>query len=280
MTESHGCRSMSVGPNACSMVDTIQSASNFGSSLGNRSDSPLFAGAGRAQHLASPWSHGRLRSVVVGTLTRLRIALADRPGALARVAGIIGDHGGNIVSIDVHRAGVVNAIDDMVVMLPEDCDLGRIRQDLVASGLATVLSHQTTQPSDPVVTTIRRAAAMVSAPAGEGPAGLIRAVEEICASPVVWIESIGDVNQHEAGRFALERGGAIALRSTTLPIDLADRLVGEVWLLAVPDAELVPGGRIVFVARPLSTEFTNTEIARVEALMAFQDRLERLLTRR
>lgn len=212
----------------------------------------------------------------MGTLVRLRVALPDRPGALARVAGTIGEQAVNIVSVDVHRAGVVSAVDDFVLDLPEGCDLGRLRTDLEASGLATVLCQQDAQNEDLAVTVLHRATDMLTTASADGSAALIRGVEKLCQSPVVWVNTIEESISHDAGRFALEGGGAIALRTSKLPAEFSDRMPGEVWLLAVPDPTLSANGRMVFVARPLSNEFTNTEIARVEALMAFQDQLDRM----
>jgi len=72
----------------------------------------------------------------------------------------------------------------------------------------------------------------------------------------------------EAGQFARDGGGSVALRTSHLPPHLADRVPGEAWLLAVPDLEHPDEGRVVFVARA-SSEFTTTEIGRVEALLSF-----------
>jgi predicted amino acid-binding ACT domain protein len=211
-------------------------------------------------------------------LVRLRVALADRPGSLAAVAGIIGDHGGNIVSVDVHRSGVVSAIDDLVVDFPDDNDLHALRNELISSGAATLLSHQAAHAVDPIVSALTRASKMIGARGTDPEADLARSVAELCSSPVVWVSDVDSASRYEAGRFAMERAGAIALRTTELPDELADRLPGEVWLLAVPDPELMSGGRVVFVARPLTNEFTGTEIGRIEAIMALHDQVERLLS--
>ena len=215
----------------------------------------------------------------MGTYVRLRIALADRPGALARVATIIAEHEGNITSVDVHRGGAVAAVDDLVVEFPDDADLTKLRNDLTASGAATLLSHQAAHAVDPIVSTLLRAAAMIGNRSDDPESELVRSVAELCASPVVWVSSAEEADAYEVGRFALERSGAIALRTTELPAHLADRLPGEVWLLAVPDPEILLAGRVVFVARPIGNEFTSTEIARIEAVMALHDQVERILAR-
>ncbi len=200
-------------------------------------------------------------------LARLRVTFPDQPGALARAAAVIAEHGGNITAVDVHHSGVLSAIDDLTVEFPAYPDLDALRQALSTSGAATLLSHQEARPVDPVVAALRRAAAMISAPDSDPAAELAATIAEACATPVAWVSSAAEAQRWDAGRFAQERGGAIALRTVELPAEMAELLPGEVWLLAVPDPELVFGGRVVFVARPLSTEFTSTEIARIEALM-------------
>jgi hypothetical protein len=92
------------------------------------------------------------------------------------------------------------------------------------------------------------------------------------------LASVSEASSFEAGRFALERTGAIALRTAELPPAMAERLPGEVWLLAVPDPEPTRSSRVVFVARSLANEFTSTEIARIEALMALHDEVRRHVT--
>lgn len=210
-------------------------------------------------------------------LVRLRIAMADTPGALASVAAMIARFGGNIVSIDVQRAGVVSAVDDIVVDLPEHTDISKLRNELVASGSASLLSHQLAQPADPIVSLLRRATEALTDPEVDPEAELIRSVADLCQSPAVWVTQLSEAARYDAGRYALERAGAIALRSTRLPEEFTEHLPTEAWMLAVPDPNMAASSRVVFVARHLSNEFTNTEIARIEALMAFHAQLERLL---
>jgi predicted amino acid-binding ACT domain protein len=208
---------------------------------------------------------------------RLRISMADRPGALARVATIIAGHGGNIISVDVQRVDADLAVDDLVVEFSDEPDLAELAGELSADGAATVMSHQETRATDPIVGSLRRLVQLVDA--GSDPAAaLVDGVAELCSSPVVWVSGCEEAAEFDAGRFALEHKGAVALRTTELPQHLAEPLPGEVCLLAVPDPERLTGGRVVFVARPATNEFTATEIARIEALTALHNRIERLVT--
>jgi hypothetical protein len=209
---------------------------------------------------------------------RLRISLADRPGALAQVAAIIAHHGGNIISVDVQRVDANYAVDDVVVDFEGEPDLVALRNDLAVEGAATVMSHQQAHAADPVVGSLRRVVQLVDAGPGNPDKALAEGVAELCSSPVVWVSDAVEASEYHAGRLALEHHGAVALQTTELPEHLAERLHGDVCLLAVPDPERISGERVVFVARPVANPFTATEIARIEVLTALHSRIERLIS--
>jgi hypothetical protein len=210
-------------------------------------------------------------------LIRLRVALADRPGALAQVATIIAGHSGNITSVDVQRVDAESAVDDLVVEFAEEPDLNALRTDIATNGGATVMSHQETQAADPIAGSLRRVADLLDAAAGDPTAALAQGVAELCSSPAVWVSPPEEAVRHEAGRLALEHIAAVALRTVELPDHLAERLPGDVILLAVPDPERLSGGKVVFVARQVDNNFTATEISRIEALTVLFSRVETLM---
>src|SRR5579859_1221824 len=210
-------------------------------------------------------------------LVRLRVGLADSPGSLATVATVIARHGGNITAVDVHRSGPETAVDEIVVDFPDDADLNGVREALADSGAATLLSHQSARRADPMVQTLRRVIDLLRSPESSADNELTAAVAELCSSPAVWVSNGDQANRYEAGRFAIERHGAVALRSAEVPQELRPTLPeGEVWLLAVPDLDPGGRGRVVFVARPVDLEFTATEITRIETVTALFDELARL----
>ena len=51
-------------------------------------------------------------------MVRVRVWLADRPGALGQVASRIGGVGGDVIGIEILERGAGRAIDDLVVALP------------------------------------------------------------------------------------------------------------------------------------------------------------------
>jgi len=50
----------------------------------------------------------------------VRLWLPDRPGALGEVASVIGHAGGDVVGIEILERGAARAIDELVVVLPDD----------------------------------------------------------------------------------------------------------------------------------------------------------------
>lgn len=210
-------------------------------------------------------------------LVRLRLELADSPGSLARVAGMIAAHGGNITAVDVQDAKTKKAVDEIVAEFPDAAELGLLRQELASSGVAVLLSHQAARRCDPLVQVLRHAVELLRTPEFLPDEELTRAIAELCSSPSVLVTDGDEAMGIQAGRFALERNFAVTLRTSEVPAGMRMTLVDEeVWLLAVPDTGTGRERRVVFVARPLAMDFTATEITRIEALMALHDELARL----
>ena len=57
--------------------------------------------------------------MVANVVVRVRVWLADRPGALGSVASRIGGVGGDVIGIEILERGAGRAIDDLVVALPD-----------------------------------------------------------------------------------------------------------------------------------------------------------------
>lgn len=213
-------------------------------------------------------------------LLRLRISIPDQPGALARVATIIASHGGNITSIDVQQATAEFAVDELLVDFFTEPDAASLREDLTKDGETVLVSQQLTESIDPIVASLRHVAELLDSGSNNSDAALARGVAQLCSSPVVWVSSAEDASRYDAGRFALERQGVVVMATTELPAHLAERLPGEVSLLAVPDVEQAEQRRVIFVARPVGNDFTTTEVARIEALVGLHAALAEMKTAR
>jgi hypothetical protein len=207
-------------------------------------------------------------------LVRLRLEMADVPGALAHVAGVIADHGGNITALDVQHAQNGIAVDDVTIELPDAGDLQLLRKRLAESGMARVIAIQSPNPEDLLVRVLRRLVGVLGSPPEDRDVALRRGVAELCATPAVWVSTGVDAAAFTAGRQALALRGEAVLMQTEerLPV-LADTMTGEAWLLAIAEAG-PQHDRVVFVARPLAKPFTTTEISRVLSLMALHTAIE------
>ncbi len=210
-------------------------------------------------------------------MLRLRILIPDRPGALARVATIIASHGGNITSIDVQQASGALAVDELLVDFSDEPDAASLREDLAKDGETVLVSQQVTERIDPIVASLLHVAELLESGFDDPEAALVRGVAQMCSSPVAWVSSREEAARYDAGRFAMERQGVVVMATTELPAHLAERLPGEVCLLAVPDVEQAEQHRVIFVARPLGNDFTTTEVARIEALVSLHAALAKVI---
>jgi len=109
---------------------------------GRRVAAPVCGGNIDARVLSSILMRGLARA---GQLVRLRVEIDDAPGILARVAGVIGNSGGNIVEVYHQRLfydlPVKRADIDVVVETRDRQHVARIVEDLAIAGFeATILT--------------------------------------------------------------------------------------------------------------------------------------------
>ncbi len=196
---------------------------------------------------------------------RLRVELPDLPGALAKVATIISEHDGDVVSIDIHELDGHQVVDELVVEVLTDLDGRVLGAALEAVEAGVLLScDPAAAKSEPALEALAWARQLAAA---NDPSTVGRVLASACASSNVWVAPIDEAREVPAGRLALARGAPLVQRSHDLPGPLGGRPASTMWLLAVPDGQ--PHTRcIAFLARPGSLRFTASEVARVDALMA------------
>lgn len=201
---------------------------------------------------------------------RLRIALPDRPGALGRVGHVVGQLGGNVLTIDVQEVDGPAVVDELLVDLPEDVAPADVAAALHAAGAGTLLTAKPgSDVPDQVVRALRWACALVSAGTYGADDEVERAVAEVCGCSNVWLAHIEQARVVEAARLALARVKPVSHRTAEPPAALGPLADAEVWLLAVPDARLDPT-RVALVARPVADRFTVTEVERISALLSLR----------
>jgi hypothetical protein len=195
---------------------------------------------------------------------RLRVELPDLPGALAKVATVISDLDGDVVSIDIHELDGHRAVDELVVEVLTDLDSRVLAAALEQADAGVLLSCAPAKAGqEPVLDALTWAREIVEA---RDDASLSRVLAAACRSSAVWIAPIDEAREIAAGRLALARGSPLVQRSTDVPARLGTSGMSPMWLLAVPDSQPQPRS-IAFLVRPGSLRFTASEVARVDALM-------------
>jgi len=183
---------------------------------------------------------------------------------------VIGEMGGNVLTIDVQEVDGPSVVDELLVDLPDAVAPTDVAAALERAGAGTLLTAKPgSDVPDQVVRALRWACALASA----GPYGaddeVERAVAEVCGCSNVWLADIEQARLVEAARLALARGKPVSQRTAEPPAALGPLAAAEVWLLAVPDARLDPT-RVALVARPVADRFTFTEVERIGALLSLR----------
>ncbi|HEX6393743.1 MAG TPA: ACT domain-containing protein [Acidimicrobiales bacterium] len=188
----------------------------------------------------------------MNSVVRIRLCLADRAGALGQVATVIGLHGGNILSVDVHSTDGASAVDDFVVEFqtePSHDDLGT---DLSMTAAATIVQMEPAQSVDVVTAVLdalergartRTDTGNVSVQAGEAGLELIDSLAAVCPA-TEWsvVEQTPDDPDNDPG--------------------FAESDVGPQLVVPIPGSADALMGR-----RPATMDFTVTEKARVDAVI-------------
>ena len=67
----------------------------------------------------------------------------------------------------------------------------------------------------------------------------------------------------------------MTVRTSDAPSGLVEGQTEEIELLVVPGVIQATGDLVIFMGRPPGSEFTSREIARVQAIIAIHDRIQR-----
>jgi len=198
----------------------------------------------------------------------IRVELPDLPGALAKVATVVSELNGDVVSVDIHEVDGRNAVDELVVEFLTGLDPGELATVLERTGAGRLLSC-TPAPErvDPVVEALAWARDVVAAHGDGNTNVLARVLGEACPAAAVWVAPIDDGREVAAGRLALVRGLPVVQRAEEIPPGFGVEAPGPVWVLALTDGGQ-PTRNLAFLARPISLRFTASEVHRADGLMA------------
>jgi hypothetical protein len=174
-----------------------------------------------------------------GVVVRVRVWLADRPGALGSVASRIGGVGGDVIGIEILERGAGRAIDDLVVALPADSLIDLLVSEIQQVDGVDVEEVVPVTPGsiDPDIVALESLADLVDA---DLPAERVAVIEKLCAIVARGVNASWGavVDVSDAGRDR-DRGDAIVARFGEPP--------SNEWLAAFAhgsqSSEMVSAGR-------------------------------------
>ncbi|MBW8827340.1 MAG: ACT domain-containing protein [Acidobacteria bacterium] len=201
---------------------------------------------------------------------RLRVQVPERVGSLARLAGVLAEHGASIRSVDIHQVDGDSAIDEIIVEAQEEWEPVSLGGDIAAIGSSLVSVLEVDQPNDALAGGLQWAAAVVAAGVPGCDAHLAYGLAQLLAAPLAWLSPLDEGAALEGAPLALERGSPVVVR--TAGFDGPAGPVPDGWLLVAADDPLDPQ-TLAFASRPKSMRFAACDVARIEAILAFRTQL-------
>lgn len=193
---------------------------------------------------------------------RVRVELADEPGALARLTTVLAGMGVDIASVDVLEVDGITVVDELVLRLPADVGPRDVVDALRRGGVGEVLSTHTDAPrGDATVRAMELVASVLTAPADPGAAG--RALAAIAYADAGALLDLDDASPFPLAQRAREQGVPTSGRAGS---DVSPLAVSGGWVLWVTPAVANPM-HIAVVARRMDVRFSATEAARLRAFV-------------
>jgi hypothetical protein len=209
------------------------------------------------------------------TVLRVRVEVADRPGALAGLTGALAALAVDLVAIDVLDVDGSTVVDELLLRLPAGVGAPQVYDALHAAGAAQVLSSAADgRASDPAVTAMQLVCSVLADPGDADAPG--RALARAAYADVgMWVES------HAAQRYPLAARALADGVPSSGPAgpDASPLAVAAGRVLWV--APQVPGPqRLAVVGRRIGVRFSATEAARLRALATLLETVGRVQSQR
>lgn len=204
---------------------------------------------------------------------RLRIELADHPGALAAVTRVLAAAGMNVVEVSIHEAEPPRAVDEIVVHADEPIRTDTLAPALAAAGAELLSVAPCDMRGDPAVTALTWVAATLERPTRKS--SLATGVRLLTGIDPVHVCTAEEARRWPIGAAAIRGGRPVVQRLAGAPEPLQGSVAGDasgVWVLAAPDAP--DPSLVVLAARPYAIRFTATEMNRLAAVLDCRRRLE------
>ncbi|HEV7627193.1 MAG TPA: hypothetical protein VGO89_11910 [Streptomyces sp.] len=201
---------------------------------------------------------------------RVRVELADEPGALAGLTTALAALGVDVASVDVLEVDGITVVDELVLRLPADVGPRDVEEAVCRAGAGEVLSTHTDVPrGDATVRAIDLVASVLAAGDADT-AG--RGLAEIAYADAGALLDLGEASRFPLAQRAREQGVPISGRAGPGVSPLA---VPSGWVLWLTPAVQDPL-HIAVVARRMDVRFSATEAARLRAFVTLLEKNQAL----
>jgi hypothetical protein len=210
---------------------------------------------------------------------RIRLELADQPGALAAIAGAIASHEANVTAIDIHQPISGRAVDEIVLDAPDARGVAALA-DAIASldGVQVLHVEAEDRTGDATVSALRWSRVMLASGEEGSDLELTRAMLEVSRASVAWVLGVAAAAAVPVGRIALDGHEPATVTVDALPAGVEIEAAGPYCLTAIPDDPTDPR-TVGFAARPATVPFSGTESTRLQALLALHHQVVTLMGR-
>src|SRR4051812_21235203 len=171
-------------------------------------------------------AESRWRGETVMVFARLRIELADHPGALAAVTRVLAAQGLNVVEVSIHEAEPPRAVDEIVVHADAPLDTAGLSTALGSVGAELLSSAPCDMRGDPAVTALTWVTATLEQPSRKS--SLATGVRLLTGIDPVHVLPVEEARRWPVAGAALQRGWPVVQRLDRAPEPLRS---------AVPDGD-------------------------------------------
>lgn len=203
------------------------------------------------------------------TMLRVRIEVADIPGALAGVTSALASLAVDVSAIDVLEVDGRSVVDELLLRLPAGVQVQEVRDVLRLAGADVLSLAVDPGRSDPVVGALELVRGVLDNPGDADAPG--RALAKAAYGDVGAVFDVGVVARFPLARRALD-GGVPA--SAPAGPDASPLAVPGGWVLWVAPQVADPQS-VAVVGRRLNVRFSATEAARLRALATLLECLDR-----
>lgn len=204
--------------------------------------------------------------------SRLRIELADHPGALAAVTRVLAATGLNVVEVSIHEVDAPRAVDEIVVHAEAPIEVAELTSSLSSVGAQLLSVGPCDMRGDPIITALTWVTATLEKPTRK--AALATGVRLLTGIDPVHVLTVDEAQGLPVASAALRRGWPLVQRLDRPPAPLRPPGLEDgsgVWVLAAPDAR--DASLVVMAVRPYAIRFTATEMNRLAAVLDCRRRL-------